>query len=51
MPAAAIRTGGVNYMASFIKDIEDIRQRATRKLEDGAVTQGYQLDRQQSIAF
>jgi bacterioferritin len=38
-------------MASFIKDIEDIRQRATRKLEDGAVTHSYQLDRKQSIAI
>ena len=38
-------------MASFIKDIEDIRQRATRKLEDGAVTHSYQLDRQQSIGI
>jgi len=38
-------------MASFIRDIEDIRQRATRKLEDGAVTHSYQLDRKQSIAI
>ncbi len=51
MPGAAIRTGGVNYMASFIKDIEDIRKRATAKLEDGAVTHSYQLDRQQSIGI
>ena len=32
-------------MASFIKDVEEIRQRAMRKLEDGAVTNSYQLDR------
>jgi len=38
-------------MASFIKDVEEIRQRAMRKLEDGAVTNGYQLDRGQSVAI
>jgi bacterioferritin len=38
-------------MASFIRDIEEIQQRAMRKLEDGAVTHSYQLDRQQSIAI
>jgi len=38
-------------MASFIRDMEEIRQRAMRKLEDGAVTHSYQLDRQQSIAI
>ncbi len=38
-------------MASFIKDVEEIRQRAMRKLDDGAVTNSYQLDREQSIAI
>jgi bacterioferritin len=38
-------------MASFIKDVEEIRQRAMRKLEDGAVTSGYQLDKEQSVAI
>jgi bacterioferritin len=38
-------------MASFIKDVEEIRQRAMRKLEDGAVTDGYQLDKNQSVAM
>ncbi len=38
-------------MASFIKDVEEIRQRAMRKLEDGAVTHSYQLDREQSVAI
>jgi len=38
-------------MASFIKDIEEIRQRAMRKLENGAVTNGYQLDKTQAIAI
>lgn len=38
-------------MASFIKDVEEIRQRAMRKLEDGAVTTSYQLDKEQSIAI
>jgi bacterioferritin len=38
-------------MASFIRDLEEIRQRAMCKLEDGAVTHNYRLDRQQSIAI
>ena len=38
-------------MAGFIKDVEEIRQRAMRKLEDGAVTDSYQLDREQSVAI
>jgi bacterioferritin len=38
-------------MASFIRDMEEIRKRATRKLEDGAVTHSYQLDRKQSVAI
>ncbi len=38
-------------MASFIKDIEEIRQRAMRKLEDGAVTDSYQLDKNLSVAI
>ena len=38
-------------MASFIKDIEEIRQRAMRKLEDGAVTDSYQLDKTEAVAI
>ncbi|PSH05295.1 MAG: hypothetical protein CXZ00_03875 [Acidobacteria bacterium] len=38
-------------MASFIKDVEEIRQRAMRKLEDGAVTSNYPLDKEQSVAI
>ncbi len=38
-------------MASFIKDVEEIRQRAMRKLDEGAVTDSYQLDKEQSIAI
>jgi len=38
-------------MASFIRDMEQIRQSAIRKLENGAVTQSYQRDRQQSVAI
>jgi bacterioferritin len=38
-------------MASFIKDLEEIRQRAMQKLEDGAVTDSYQLNRAQSVAI
>jgi bacterioferritin len=39
------------FMASFIKDVEEIRQRAMRKLDEGAVTDGYQLDKEQSIGI
>jgi bacterioferritin len=38
-------------MASFIRDVEEIRQRAMRKLDDGAVTNSYQLNREQSVAI
>jgi bacterioferritin len=38
-------------MASFIRDVEEIRQRAMRKLENGAVTDSYQLDKEQSVAI
>src|SRR4051812_45115269 len=36
-------------MATFIKDIEEIRQRAMRKIEDGAVTEGYKLDKDRAV--
>jgi len=38
-------------MSSFIRDVEEIRKRAMRKLEDGAVTDDYKLDREQSVAI
>lgn len=38
-------------MASFIQNLDEIRQRAMRKLEDGAVTDNYKLDREQSVAI
>jgi bacterioferritin len=38
-------------MTSFIRDVEEIRKRAMRKLEDGAVTDDYKLDREQSVAI
>jgi bacterioferritin len=38
-------------MASFIKDLEEIKQRAMHKLEDGAVTDGYQLNKEQSVSI
>ena len=38
-------------MSSFIRDLEEIRKRAMRKLEDGAVTDNYKLDREQSVAI
>jgi bacterioferritin len=37
-------------MASFIKDIEEIRQRAIEKIEDGPVTASYKGDKDRSIA-
>lgn len=36
-------------MATFVKDIEEIRQRAMRKLEDGAVTENYKLDKDRVV--
>jgi bacterioferritin len=38
-------------MASFIKDVEEVRARAMRKLEDGAVTSGYTLNKDQAVAI
>jgi bacterioferritin len=43
--------GEADFMGNFIKDVEEIRQRAMQKLEDGAVTSSYQLDRQQSVSI
>ena len=34
---------------SFLKHIEEIRQRARQTMEDGTVTQDYQLDRAQAV--
>jgi bacterioferritin len=50
-PSLRGRSGEAQFMASFVKDVEDIRQRAMRKLEDGAVTDSYQLDKEQSVAI
>ncbi len=36
-------------MPQFVKNVEEIRQRAARKIEDGAVTDGYHGDVQKSI--
>jgi bacterioferritin len=36
-------------MATFIKDIEEIRQRAIEKIEDGPVTAAYRGDKEKSI--
>jgi bacterioferritin len=36
-------------MASFIKDIEEIRERARRKIDEGAVTEAYGLDKNRAI--
>ncbi len=38
-------------MASFIKDIEEIRERAMRKIEDGAVTESYQADKDRAASI
>jgi bacterioferritin len=38
-------------MAEFAKDVEQIRQRAIRNIEDGAVTSAYQVDKERSIAI
>ena len=36
-------------MATFTKDVEEIRQRAMQKIEDGAVTDSYKLDKDKSV--
>jgi bacterioferritin len=38
-------------MASFIKDIEEIRERARQKIDDGAVTEDYKLDKDQVVSI
>ena len=38
-------------MPEFVKDVEEIRQRAIRHIEEGAVTSAYQLDKNRSIAI
>src|SRR5512133_3356865 len=36
-------------MPQFVKDVEELRQRAIRKIEDGAVTQAYGADKDHAI--
>jgi bacterioferritin len=36
-------------MAHFVKDVEEIRQRARQKIEDGAVTSTYDLDKDKTV--
>lgn len=38
-------------MPNFIKDVEEIRQRAVRNIEEGAVTSAYQADKDQTVAI
>ena len=38
-------------MASFIKDIKEIRERARRNIDEGPITDGYKLDKERSIAI
>jgi bacterioferritin len=38
-------------MASFIKDIDEIRERARRKIDEGAVTESYGLDKDRAISI
>lgn len=38
-------------MPQFVKDVEDVRRRAIRKLEDGAVTEAYGLDKEHTISI
>lgn len=38
-------------MASFIRDVEEVRQRAMHKLEEGAVTSNYALNKEQAIGI
>jgi len=38
-------------MPSFVTDVEEIRERAARKIQDGAVTQAYEGDVEQTISI
>lgn len=38
-------------MPEFVKNVEEIRQRAIRNIEDGAVTDAYELDKDRTIAI
>lgn len=38
-------------MPEFVRDVEEIRQRAIRNIEEGAVTSAYQLDKDRTIAI
>src|ERR1051326_8102801 len=38
-------------MPSFVRDVEEIRQRAEHKLEEGAVTQSYKGDVEKTISI
>ncbi len=38
-------------MPQFVKDVEEVRQRAIRKIEDGAVTEAYGLDKEHTISI
>jgi bacterioferritin len=38
-------------MPQFVRDVEEIRQRAIRNIEEGAVTSAYQLDKDRTIAI
>jgi bacterioferritin len=38
-------------MPDFVRDVEEIRQRAIRNIEEGAVTSAYQLDKDRTIAI
>lgn len=38
-------------MATFTKDVNEIRRRAMHKIEDGAVTDGYKLDKERAIVI
>ena len=37
-------------MASFIENVEEIRERARQKIDEGPVTQSYRLDKDRAIA-
>jgi bacterioferritin len=48
---ASVRIHCEVFMASFIKDIEEIRERARQKIDDGAVTENYELDKEQVVSI
>src|ERR1700752_3345950 len=43
--------GSEEFPMSFLKNIQEIRDRARQQIENGAITKNYTLDREQAISI